>query len=536
MKNRSVIFGAMVALGLSTAVQAEPTLYPPDVRVLSRITNNTDSNIIADEVDPNTIWVMPPNTASAKVTGLHSLSANVVFCREMKDLSDNSKELTGEIQNLARKKLAKLGELQALDARASKLMEEAEAFAASRNLQQLAELDGRLTSMETRLTELYQTAESCTKGCDGVQQEINDLNKAKQEALKERNRLSRENSADVREYTRKAAVAKAARATYKNAKSVFDEIADELGALRDRFRALFANYGGMIGGSSGFRYTSAWNDNIKRLRDENPGINFSKIMPKNTKVTTQMLGVKDIDGRYGMIPASLGGELKDGVALFPAYPESLSANVNLSVLGVCPILHPDDFDIPTEHRNGIQNYGLIITYDYDSVYRVQADVTYNMYKMYQKIVSSGSSGGLFSSRSWTNVEEHNFFRDSFSVQWSDKENTLTQAEKDARETEMRHAVLERLASLALPTAPNRVEVLAAAAPPPHGAVVISCTLMNACPGNVYCVAGAAVFQVLDAIFGSSSTTASYTNITDIAVTERYSNAQKITKSGLTSYL
>lgn len=536
MKKQSLVIGALLALGLSPAALAEPTLYPPNVNVLSRIINNTDSNIIADEADANTIWVMPPNTASAKVTGLHSLSANVGFCGEMKDLKDHARELMADVAEITRKKKAKLEELRALDARANKMQEDAEAFAVAKNLQELSEIDTRVSAMETRLTELYQSGETCTKTCDEIQNEIANLNKAKQEALKERNRLAKEHSDDSREYFRRSAQAKAARQTVENARKVYTDINNDLMATHTSFVELFKSFGAMTGGSAGFSYTSTWQNNVDRLRNENPGINFSKIMPKNSKVMTQMMGLKDVDGRYGIVPASLGGEVKDGVALFQSYPESLAMNVNLSLVGACPVLHPEDFDIPVEHRNGLQNYGLVITYDYETVYRLKADVTYNMYKMYQKIVSSGSSGGLFSSRSWTDVSERNFFRDSFTVEWLDKENTISPADKLARETEMRHAVLERLASLALPSAPNRAEILAAAAPPAHGAVVISSTLMNTCPGNVYCVAGAAVFQILDAIFGNSSSSSSYTSITDVEITDHYSNAQKITKSGMTSYL
>ena len=112
-----------------------------------------------------------------------------------------------------------------------------------------------------------------------------------------------------------------------------------------------------------------------------------------------------------------------------------------------------------------------------------------MYKMFEKIVSSGSSGGFFSSRSWTSVEERNFFRDSFSINWTeqDPENTVTEEQRLNVEHDMRAHILERLASLALPTAPNRDAIIQAGQPPPHGAVVVAGSLMTACPTNIYCI-------------------------------------------------
>lgn len=527
------LLGAMALF--STFAHAEPTLYPPDVRVLSQIQNPTDSNILADELDSHKIWVLPPNTAKASVVGLHTLTANLGFCGEMRDLKDASADVVADIKDLTRQKMAKFAELAKLDGQASRLAEDAAKFAVDKNLQPLADLDTEIQNLETRISDLYKQQESCTKSCDNIDTELASLLKDKQVDMQQRYALAKQSSADIREYTRRQAVAKAARQTYDNAKGVYSDLSNDLLATREKFQEMFAGLGKMSGAAAGFTYVSSWADNIAKIKAANPGFAIEKVATKDAHLMTELAGVQNIDPQAAVMSISAGADLKNGVAGFPFYPESLSANVNLSLIGACPMVHPEYFDIKQDDVKSMQ-YGVIITYNYESVFKVKATAKYNMYKMYQKIVSSGSSGGLFSSHSWSNVEESNFFRDSFSVVWDDKENTLTPAEKDSRETEMRHAVLGRLATLAVPNTPNRADILSAAQPPTHGAVVISDSLMQTCPGNVYCVAGAAVFRVLDAIFGSSSSTASYTNIQDYELVESYENSQKITKPWMTSYL
>ena len=85
MKIKPLVFSTLCAVLGSTVARAEPTLYPPDLKVLSSITNTTDSNLMADELDSKTVWVLPPNTAKAQVSGLHSLTASMGFCAEMHD-------------------------------------------------------------------------------------------------------------------------------------------------------------------------------------------------------------------------------------------------------------------------------------------------------------------------------------------------------------------------------------------------------------------------------------------------------------------
>lgn len=514
---------------------AEPTLYPPDVRVLSNVLNQTDSNILADEADPRTVWVLPPNTAQATVSKPHSKTASMIFCQDLRQQAVYAREISAQIHSLSKKRLAREADLLARLQKANKLREEAEGFAAEKNLQVLSDLDTRISEADDRLQELYEAANNCAKACDEIEHETRHLIDAKKDMLKIRNQMTKENTADLKEYGRRKKKADAAYQSYKNELGFYREMTAELAEVRNSFLQGFQTFGAMEGSKATFSYRSHWNDNIEKLRAANPGINFAKMATKNAVVMTELSGLTDYDPSSAIKGIMIGGEIKKGAVNYPNYPESLSTNVVLSLMGACPMEHPEYFDLKENSAESMQ-YGLVMTYDYDTVFRVKATAKYNMYKMYQKIVSSGSKGGFFRSKSWSSVEERNFFRDSFSVVWSDQENSLSTEQKDEIEQEMRRNIMQRLANLALPDSPSRGDVLAALPPPQRGAAVVSDQLMKTCPGNAYCVGAAVVFRIMDAIWGSSSSTSSYTNIKDFELVEDYERTQKITKSWITSYL
>ena len=537
MRHHGKVALSAICLGFqiwAASAWAEPTLYPANLNVLSGIKNTTNSNIVADEEDPRTIWVMPPNTASAKVSGMHTPTSHMGFCAEMRDQQTYSRELSADINDLMKLKKSKTKELTELSRKASELDQAAQKYASDRNLTALSELDTRISDSEARLSELYKASEKCSQNCDRISQEIDDLLAAKNEMLKQRNALAKANTEDIRTYNKKVKEAQAAQKAYLSAKNVYSELAGDLQSMQDQFKQAYASYGRLEGARAAIRYKSSWDENIIRLREANPGVNFAKMKTQNAQLMTELSGLQTGDPSSAILGMPLPG-FKDGVAKYAAYPESLTTNVVLSLIGACPMAHPEYFDLGQTPLDEM-SYGLIITYDYQTVFKMKAKTKYNMYKMYQKVVSSGSRGGLFSSRSWSNVEERNIFQDSFVVQWDDRENTVSPEEKEQRELEMRHAVLLRLATQALPETPSKVELLQALAPSAHGAIVLADALTQTCGFNAYCQGGAIVMRVLDAIFGSSSSSSSYTKITNSDLEENYEVQQKITKSWVTTYL
>ena len=161
-----------------------------------------------------------------------------------------------------------------------------------------------------------------------------------------------------------------------------------------------------------------------------------------------------------------------------------------------------------------------------------------MHRMYQKIVKSGKKGGFFRPKGWSSVSEKLEFSDSFNVKWEEQDvaNSLSEEEKAEYELEMRNRVFARIAALGLPSVQNPSALITPEIPE-SGAVVLGTSLQNnkACQSNVYCASAAIGVKVLAAIFGSSSSTASYTNMQDVESQDIYEKQKVVFKPWISSY-
>ena len=71
--------------------------------------------------------------------------------------------------------------------------------------------------------------------------------------------------------------------------------------------------------------------------------------------------------------------------------------------------------------------------------------------------------------------------------------------------------------------------------PDSGAMVLSNSLNKACPLNLYCRGASVVLNVMQAIFGSSSTQQKLTQITNVEMTDSYANEQIVMQPMVTTY-
>ena len=535
--NNKLILAAI--LTVATTVGATPTPYPSDPSSLFSLKNLTTSGLIADDVDPRKVYVLPPNVAEATVNGLHTLTANIGFCAEMGDLQSYSRDTASQIKELSDQRVAYKKEVDKQLGKLQKARTEAAEIAVANRLEVFIELNDQIDNMEARLTELYKSKESCDQTCDELATEIKNTEEARSLALKDRRKFQNENATAVRNYNKKKAIADSLQASYSDAYSSFNQLKKDLVAIRAEYLQMYETFGRLEGGRAAMNYESNWDENVMALRTTNPGWQFEKIQTANAKLFANIVSVKDIPSDMAVVGYEMAGTQKDNYLQLPSgFPDSMSGNLRLSLIGACPMIHPEYFDIEPGYGADKMAYGITVTYDFPASYKLKAVAKYNMYKMYQKVVSSGSSGGFFSSRSWSNVEEHTFFKDTFNVDWTsqDPQNEISEERRLETEHEMRAHIMERIASLALPTAPNQGQMIAPGSPPPHGATVVAGSLMQACPTNIYCLGGSLILTSLDAIFGSSSASASYLQTQDFEAIETWSQAKVIMKPWVTTFI
>jgi hypothetical protein len=534
-----LILSALAVMTLNTRALATPTLYPTDFSNLEKIQNPTTSNLIADDSDLKTIYVMPPNEAYGTANGLHTLTANLLFCPQLKELAGQSEELNAKIHGLRLQLADELKELKDDDNKIEAARLEAANFATATHLGELAKLDSDISTLTTTLNANYAALDTCKTGCDQILNEVSIQQKELAILTRARGEFVAKNLKNARIYDQKLA---AVAAIQEHKKAILDDYSILINAVNSgqaQIASLFSTYGAMEGGRAAFKYRSAWNENIATLRNLNPGFNFAVLNTENVKIYPGVLGVQGLPATGAVLGFETAGSAgsKDGAISMSSYPPSIDGNVVLSLLGACPMVQPDLFKFKADTDPKNMKYGMLISYDYPSTMKLKMVAHYNMYKMYTLMKSSGSNGGFFSSHSWTNTEERTYFRDAFHVDWSsqDPQNTLTDDQRMAMEREARNHMFERLFSLALPTSPDKSLLIQAAPPPAHGSVVVADSLMTACPGNVYCVAGSLVLRGLDAIFGSSSSSSSYTQIQDVDLIEEWSQSKVVMKPWITNY-
>ena len=119
--------------------------------------------------------------------------------------------------------------------------------------------------------------------------------------------------------------------------------------------------------------------------------------------------------------------------------------------------------------------------------------------------------------------------------WEDRSNAIDPKVKEQKEALIRSSIFTRIAYLALPNANNRAQILNAGPVPASGASVISSTLYETCPTNVYCVGAAVGLTILDNLFGGGSSSTNFTSIKDVNLEERYTSIGSIDHSTSTSY-
>ena len=96
--NKKILLVASIVM--ANVAYAIPTIWPTEDHLvhLHKVVNQTNSNLVADNVQPFKVYVMPPNSAKAVMQKkLFLRTANLGFCREMKDLQAYTRNVSADI-------------------------------------------------------------------------------------------------------------------------------------------------------------------------------------------------------------------------------------------------------------------------------------------------------------------------------------------------------------------------------------------------------------------------------------------------------
>lgn len=523
---------ALALLWLAGTAWAVPTLYPDHFN--AGIRNRTASGYLADTRDPRRFYVLPPGNAAMTIAGLHTVTANVGFCREIADLQKYNLDTLALINSMKTRDNETQARLTRDRQKLAVLTAELGQYAAQAGLEQVAALDAQIRRLELRLDHLYDRYRTCTLDCGALARDIQQSQTRRAELIDRRQALAAENFAAALDYDRRRSAALALENSVRQTETDWRQLRADLLELYTLFNRMFDAHAGREGGRVSVLYDSGWSRNVETLRRDNPGYSFERIPTRNAALMTAT-GAGTPGGALLSFQVA-GGTGRDGALLLPAYPEAVTGQAVLNLLGVCPLLHPEWFTVPAGGGLSAMSYGLTASYDYPSAMKYEVTATYNLYRMYQLIKTQGESGGFFSSHSWSEQDEQLFFQDAFRVDWKIPHDLppLTAEQKSAITADLRRQVMSRLAAYLVRNDPGALPAVAGA-PGSTGAQVLADSLGKTCPQNLYCQGASVVLNVLQAVFGASSTSQTLRQTLDVRMVDQYTDETVVQQPMLTTY-
>lgn len=525
--------GMVLILTLSGAIHAAPTLYPDKIN--TDITNVTDSDYLVDSEDQRRYYVLPPKQSRAKVRNLNSITANIGFCREIANLQRYNRDTVDLLNSLKAQEDDLRSKIDEQNLRLSQANEEISQFTAANNIKELADLDEKIRQLNARLDILYNRQRNCKTDCEVLKPEIENTQVLLMELTTKRFELSSANLFAVNQYeTKKTRV----QVIEKNLQALLNEREQLQANLKDlyyEFNKMYDAHAKREGARITIDYESRWQENVSRLNRDNPYYRFEKIQTKNVKMSLGAYADKTPEIIGSVISFQVGGYSSADNVSMSSFPEAFSGNAVLSLLGACPLVYPELFGLTATQALENLNFGLILNYEYPSVMKFEVTAKYNMYRAYELIKSQGKSGGFFSSHSWSNQSEEEFFRDSFSVDWKiqDEKYPLSAEDKLAINSDLRRQMLTRLAGYLVMNDPKAKTNLSLP-DSTTGALVLSDSLTRVCP-HFYCKGAAIVLNIMQSIFGSAAADLKIKQMTDVDMIERYGDSSVVMQPMLTSF-
>lgn len=512
---------------------AVPTLYPEKINL--GIRNTTNSSYLADSDDPKKFYVLPPSKALVKAKNLHTVTANVGFCKEIANLQKYNLETVELLNSLKNEGTALRNQMDQEGLKLLQANEELSQFVLANDAQELAALDSKILQTERRLDQLYVRYKNCSNDCQVLLTDIESSQQLRTELSIKRFELSSANLFVTNEYEKKKIKVVALEKNIGGLKEDLQKIQSNLKDLYYEFSKMYDAHAMREGARVTLIYDSQWSENVIKLNQDNHGYLFEKIQTKNAQIKLSSFSASSLPNSGGIVGFSVGGAKASDVLSLESYPDAFSAQATLSLLSACPLLYPEWFGLSKDYSIDDLNYGLVVSYEYPSQMKLNLTARYNMYKTYQLIKSQGTQGGFFSSHSWSNQDEEEFFKDSFSVEWNiqDDQQKISFEKKKAIESDLRKQMLSRLAGylvMADPQLKNGLDIPNSET----GAMVLSDSLNKFCP-HVYCKGASVVLSVMQAIFGSSSSEQQLKQKINVEMVDRYSELNIVMQPMLTTY-
>lgn len=516
------------------------------------IDNQTNSTLIRDHSDCNKVWVMPPNLGFAEVSSLGA-SGNVGFCSSMKELQTATIRYSARFNELSQEN----AELSRDTRRAAEQLRRARIAAGEarmdRRFQAYQDAQELFSENEERIVELIELREECTQSCDSIDNEIDSLESHRRQLRSELSRARRERNQAQRILSRAEGRVEAAQDTLNDARDAEIRTAEMIQRIQTLIFNMYGTYGKLDGGRVSVNYQSKWDENVAELERLYDKYNFQKIPTRGTRINASIVGSSSESNYLSTLPAVLDYSIA-GFPYLPfgvqdtnelaALPTGLQGTLRLSVIGACPVFYEnylEDTTAPLVERTDFSDlgfgFGISADYEYPAIFNFKLEASYNLWKLYEKHMTSGSSGGFFSKKSWTNISEKSLQEETFKIKWFDEAGLYSEEQKSEMRKFIKGELMNRvLTMMATPVPATNISVTVHQ-PPETGAIVAARGLEQACGWYSYqCRAAGWVLRGLNAVFGSSQSSANFRQEHNMTAKEVWDETKTIWRPATTSYV
>ncbi len=216
-------------------------------------------------------------------------------------------------------------------------------------------------------------------------------------------------------------------------------------------------------------------------------------------VTQNIQGLENTSGisKDGTLSASSGSVIMG---------DAITGQIVLNFAGACPFIKNGQI-LADLSQTEIDAY-LASNFQYKFSLQGLRKYTarFNLASIAKHIQESRSSGGFFSSSTSNSIIDTSTSSDEFNMEVSSDQESYEFA--DSLRAEVKTELVNRVISELASATGQSIELPTLAAPPPHGATVLSDGLQKV--PNIYAQVGSVALKVLDSIFGNSDAVASYT--------------------------
>ncbi|MGE0172134.1 MAG: hypothetical protein AB7T49_05085 [Oligoflexales bacterium] len=545
-KNGFIICMAWCSASVALSV---PSAYVSKFGALP-IQNTTQSDLVRDTESSQTVWVLPPRTGLTKFTGFWA-SGNLGFCSGLKNLYTASNNIDNQITSLTTELGSLASELGEKKAALDEAKKDLAKVSSTPSMEPILALETQIESLEFRRSELLTSLESCEETCDELKEEYRANKESVRTIRTDLKKLRDKRGEAVQEYDRLKAIADARQEEFDTFNNNYLAALEKLEQVKSTLRSLYANDARIEGGYAMIDYDLGWRKSVSSLEQEYPDFDFRQVPTANVRLNAALVSASSENGYFDSIPAILDYSL-DGVPYLPwgenqselsSLPDVLSGSIRLSLIGACPLATDKFFDESTgtvlSDNSGNPLFGVALQYQYPAAYKTKVTASYNLWKVYEKVVKNGKRGGFFSTKAYAEVVEKPWTSDEFQIDWKIEDPNSIYTEKVRAEIQdhLKSQLMNRLLSIVGNPVPGKPEVTmpAPGSPPEPGALVMANGLQSTCGFNFYCQAAGWILRAGNSIWGNTSTESRFKQSFNATVKETWSSETTTMLAGVATF-